>query len=433
MGAKQESMRVIELVVENYMGVQAVDIRPDANVVRIEGKNGAGKSSVINAIWSGIGGMTESGKHPLRNGAKKGRTFVDLGNIRVERKFTEAGTYLEVSDKDGKRVPKPQEFLGQFFSKTTMDPMNFLSMKPADRRDLLLELTGARDEIVALDAQRSALYEERTLVNREVKSLQGKLSGVQVPVGDVEEVPIVGLLEALEASLKSDADVVADKDIISRSESSLKFTNGQIENCKNRIAELERQIQTWKKNIKDFEADIATFKADAEMARSRVESAPPSQTDAIRGQIADAEKSNEVVRRNRELVDTADRLKDKKSEADALTDEITVIDDRKKQILQESALSVGSVDFDNDTLLVDGTPFDDLSTSEQLRISLEIALSQNPSIRVVRISDGNVFDEDNMNDIEVFAEEHDCQLWIERVADKPDGLGFFIKEGSVIE
>jgi hypothetical protein len=36
-----------------------------------------------------------------------------------------------------------------------------------------------------------------------------------------------------------------------------------------------------------------------------------------------------------------------------------------------------------------------------------------------------------MDAIEVWAEDHNCQLWVEKVADNPDGLGFFIKDGSI--
>ena len=425
--AQQNSMKVIELVVENYMGVRAVEIRPTGNIVRIEGKNGAGKSSVIDAIWVAIGGTGESGNHPLRNGTKKGRSYVDLGDIRVERKFTEAGTYLEVADKDGKKIPRPQEFLDQFYSKTTIDPRNFIQMRPTERRDLLLDLTGKRDEIEELDEQRESMYGERTLVNRELKTLQGKLAGRGVPAPDAGvEIPIAGLLKELEGSIAADAlhskNVAAVVDYTHR----VARLDDAVDHKRKQIAALEEEIETLVEETTRMADRLAA-------AEEQVDLAPYSETARIRERISAAEHTNERVRKNAEVVELGSKLTACEVAARNLTEAIEGIDERKTEILGESALSIGQVGFDGDTLLVGGVPFDDLSTSEQLRVSLEIAVSQNPRIRVVRVSDGNVFDDDSMGEIEAWADDHDCQLWIERVADAPDGMGFFIKDGSVVE
>jgi DNA repair exonuclease SbcCD ATPase subunit len=417
-------MKVIELVVENYMGVRAVQIRPAGNVVRIEGKNGAGKSTVIDAIWAAIGGTDETGKHPLRNGAKKGRVFVDLGDIRVERKFTEAGTYLEVSDVDGKRVPRPQEFLDQFYTKTTIDPQNFIKMKAADRKSILLDLTGKRDELNALDEQRTELYQERTLTNREVKTLQGKLAG-RIPLTESGvEVPIAGLLKKLEESIATDNAHSADVARVAELSGKIARLDDARENHQAQIRRLEADIDKWNAEVLELSEELI-------LVESRTDVAPKSKTTQIREQIAEAERTNEAVRKNSEYFELDAQLRMAEQTSADLTGAIVGIDERKSEILNETALSIGSVGFDGDVLLVGGIPFDDLSTSEQLKVSLEIAVSQNPRIRVVRVSDGNVFDEDSMSEIELFALEHDCQLWVERVVDAPDGLGFFIKDGTV--
>jgi DNA repair exonuclease SbcCD ATPase subunit len=423
---KQESMRVIELVVENYMGVKAVQIKPVGNVVRVEGKNGAGKSTVIDSIWVTLCGMDEAGKHPLRNGEKKGRTYVDLGDIRVERKFTESGTYLEVSDVDGKRIPRPQEFLDQFYTKTTIDPQNFIKLKAPERRNLLLELTGKKDEIEELDEQRQELYNERTLVNREVKTLQGKLVGRKPETESGVEVPIAGLMKELELSIAADNAHAKDVALVSEWSHKLERLDDAVETRQLQINKLQAEIE-------GFNAEIMAAAKSLQAVEERVDAAPESNTADIRVRVSEAEKTNELVRKNAEYFGLDKQLRQKEKAAAGLTDTIAGIDERKVEILGEAELSIGAIGFDGDILLINGTPFDDLSTSEQLKASLEIAVSQNPRIRVVRVSDGNVFDEDNMDAIEVWAEEHNCQLWIERVSNSPDGLGFFIKDGAVVE
>ena len=56
------SLKVVSLVAENFKRLKAVTIKPESDIVVIEGQNEQGKSSVIDAIWWAVGGadMTKS-------------------------------------------------------------------------------------------------------------------------------------------------------------------------------------------------------------------------------------------------------------------------------------------------------------------------------------------------------------------------------------
>ena len=43
-------MKILELRAENIKKLVAVEIKPDGNIVEITGKNGAGKTSVLDSI-----------------------------------------------------------------------------------------------------------------------------------------------------------------------------------------------------------------------------------------------------------------------------------------------------------------------------------------------------------------------------------------------
>ena len=45
-------MKIIELRAENFKRLRAIDITPDGHLVEIRGKNGQGKSSVLDGIWA---------------------------------------------------------------------------------------------------------------------------------------------------------------------------------------------------------------------------------------------------------------------------------------------------------------------------------------------------------------------------------------------
>jgi hypothetical protein len=83
-----------------------------------------------------------------------------------------------------------------------------------------------------------------------------------------------------------------------------------------------------------------------------------------------------------------------------------------------------------DGVTFNGIPFEQLSSSEQLKVSLAIAMANNPALKVIRILDGSLLDADNMAIIEQMADKEDYQVWIE-VVDSSGKVGFYIEEGEV--
>ena len=55
------TMKIIEFRAERFKRLSAVDITPEGNTVIISGKNGQGKSSVLDAIWLALGGGAAAG------------------------------------------------------------------------------------------------------------------------------------------------------------------------------------------------------------------------------------------------------------------------------------------------------------------------------------------------------------------------------------
>ncbi len=106
-------MNLVELIGENFKGVVAVRIKPKGPVTEIVGKNGAGKTSVLDLIECVLGGTSSSPEMPIRRGQTKARGVADLGDIVVERRWTsKGGSTLEIRNKDGTPIKKsPQALL----------------------------------------------------------------------------------------------------------------------------------------------------------------------------------------------------------------------------------------------------------------------------------------------------------------------------------
>ena len=68
-----------------------------------------------------------------------------------------------------------RRFLEDCLGKLGFDPESFLRMDPKKQAEVLRELVGL--DFSALDAERAKIYENRTLLAREGKSLRGQLDG----------------------------------------------------------------------------------------------------------------------------------------------------------------------------------------------------------------------------------------------------------------
>jgi len=419
-------MKVIELLVENFMGIKAVLIKPDTNVIRIEGKNGEGKSSLINSIYVACGGKEEIPENPIRNGETDARIRVDLKDIIVTRKFTENGTYLEVTSPDGRaRYSRPQEMLDALFTKVSFDPQNFIDMKPAERRTHLLNLTGQKEKIETIEADRKRIYDSRTLVNRDVANLKGKLSDAPIDE-DIEEIKVSDLMAELEAAGKEDAGKESLKIDCENYEDNISTSTETIN-------ETIAQIECLKESIKVLNADIDRLSKELVLTREEYDNLPASRVPDVKAQIANVETHNAHVRKIMDARELQNELKDREVEADTMTAEIKKLDDEKVKILADSNLPFENLTFEGDVMLIDNIPFDSRSTSEKIKASLAIGIAQNPKLRVLRIKNYAEFDEDSQALVEAFAEEHDIQIWAEVACINPSGKGIYIKDGEIAE
>ena len=69
-------------------------------------------------------------------------------------------------------------------------------------------------------------------------------------------------------------------------------------------------------------------------------------------------------------------------------------------------------------------------TVEQLRTSIAIAMALNPKLRVIRVRDGSLLDEESLKLIADMADKEDYQVWCERV-DSSGKIGFVLENGHL--
>jgi DNA repair ATPase RecN len=156
--------------------VKIIRLAVESDVVVIGGQNGAGKTSVLDAIAYAIGGKRLCPAKPLREGTKKGSVEVDLGEMKVVRTFTrspksgEVKSEIVVTETGGGVVSSPQALLDRLVGDLSFDPLEFTRMRPEEQVKVLRQVAGV--DTSAVDKEISAAYEARKAIGVAVKQAE---------------------------------------------------------------------------------------------------------------------------------------------------------------------------------------------------------------------------------------------------------------------
>ncbi len=257
-------MKILKLTSNNVLRLDAVEIEPCGNTIVIGGKNGAGKTSVLDSILLALGGRQAKHAIPLKKGSKKGKVEIDLGDYSVIRTFTQNGGSLSVTSKDGAKYPSPQAMLDKITGQLTFDPLAWCAMDSRKQLETLKEMVGL--DFTKQDEKRKLLFDERTNINREGKELKARYDSMEdYPDAPEKEVLVSELMEELEKrqTINKNNDIERNYIIginsnIDEVDNEIGVINEAIEDLKLKIDRYEAQLQlkttkatTLRKELKD--------------------------------------------------------------------------------------------------------------------------------------------------------------------------------------
>lgn len=436
-------MKIVKLQAENIKRISAVEIEPKGNLVQITGKNGQGKTSVLDSIWWALSGASHIQAAPIRQGETQARIRLDLGEVIVTRTFSKtaesdcATSSLSVENADGARFPSPQRMLDGFLGQLAFDPLAFSRMSGKDRSDVLRQFVPDVD-FAAIEAANKCDFDKRTYANRQAKEAQAMADNIIV-IGQEPEAEAVSedtLVKQLAEAGKFNTELEQRR---GRREQAKK----DIEVLSVRAQEILLLSETKKQEmLEETERVYLASQKEATLIAEKMngladklikaEALPdPIDVSELQTQIADARAVHEKRVRITAKKQHQENALHAKAESEELTKKIAERNTEKAKKILEAKMPLDGLTMGMDgVVILGGVPFEQASDAEQLRASIAMAMALNPKLRVIRVRDGSLMDEDSLALVAKLAEEKDYQVWVESV-DSSGKIGFVMEDGHL--
>ena len=411
-------MKIVNLVAKNFKRIKAVEITPDGDLVIVGGKNAQGKSSVLDSILAALAGKRKLPKKALHEGQERGYIELNLGEYKVRRTFTkDGGGTLKITNADGATFGSPQKMLDKIVGEISFDPFEFARMEPKKQVEILKSVTGL--DFSDIEKKRAFLYEERTEVNREGKRLDAQCQKLEEKLPDEmpeKKVSVKNLMEKLNKANEENSKV-------DKLEIDVENTTNQVEYVKEELKELKRQFEAKKEEYKKLTEKKSKLEEKKKKSK-RVD------TTKIKETLNAAEETNKAVDLVNEHKQLLKDVREHKDKYRKLTDAIKEIDAEKAQRLAEVDMPLEGLSFTEDGIFINGIPFEQESSSKQLKLSISIGMSLNPELKVLLVKDGGLLDSDSLKEVEKAVKENGYQLWLEKVGEG-DEVGVIIEDGGI--
>lgn len=424
-------MKIINLKIENIKRLVAVEITPDGNLVEITGNNAQGKTSVLDSLWWAMKGERVIQTDPIRHGEEKAMIRLDLGEIVITRLFNGKGdgsytTSLKVEAADGSRFTSPQTMLDELLGNLTFDPLNFTKMQPKEQMEMLKTFVPDIDFEAINDANETD-FDERQDINREHKLLIARASGIDVPDDCPMFVDIGDLIINFRNADVHNNGIALRKENREAEKQAMVDKINQVTEKTSRAKDLRFQAAELDEQCTALNEEINTIQAKFDTADDL-----PGVIDvkSIQDKLDGAKEANRLAEKGKQKAELLKEAEALKSRSDKLTEAIDTRKEETSETIKAAKMPVDGLGFGEDCIMLNNVPFNQASDAEQLKVSIRMAMAMNPRLKVLRVRDGSLLDDNSMKLLTEMADKEGYQVWVERV-DSSGKIGFVIEDGRL--
>lgn len=437
---KEEGLKIISAEIQNFKNISHRLVDINGRHVIIVGKNGAGKSSLIQAIMSPLNAKFIPSK-AIKQGEEKGRVEIVLaGNLHGEyQKYTLDMNFSEqhqsgritVYNKEGEKIGSSRSVSDSIIGAIGFDIFQFIRMgltptgevsKPGVQgqieelkklmpKEVLVKLHDLDIEYDKIDKI------ERSVINKEIKTLEAEIKGM--PEYSQEEI------EKYSKPDEDKAKELEDKldNIALEIDKWTRVSNGT-KNAEEKIKGIDDTIEELQAKITSLIEEKTKLEEAAEKGKAWLIKNTKPEPDAIITELKETRQFNEKCKEVKKYEDKHKDLGEKKATAKKHTSRLEEIKSEKKEIFSKGALPVKDLSFNETEILYKGLPFNEEQhpKSTIIAIGMKIAMAMNPNLRCVVINDGSLLDEKTRNLVFKIADKEGYHIIMEVVDEKGGDL-----------
>ena len=403
-------MKVSKLEIRNVLGIKAFAADELGDVVKLQGKNGAGKSSVLNAILAALkydALPIEKRREMLKQNGSIALEITGAENDRwkVERIIENGKSRLKVKSRYGENGN--QSTLNNFIGDNFVDLGKFLEMPREKQAKAVLDMVGLSEPLARLDETYQQIYQERRDIGRDRDNIGFNPEKPEA----VEPVSISELATELQAAQENNQ-------LINELESS-------IYHAKSRQVEIEQQI-------KALQEVLNIVKNNEAAAVNELENLKPVNTNEIRDKIANAEEINRKADTYTRWQETRTAYNKKDAEYIRKTAELNHIKTQKMKLVKSAKFPVEGLSYSDDgQLTYNGNAL--MSDGEYRKIAFSIAKALKGDLSIATFENFSLLDPEAQSEVIREAHEAGFQVFVEIVTgSNPEGDGFYIEEGELV-
>jgi DNA repair exonuclease SbcCD ATPase subunit len=452
--AKQKESKmpqINKIYIQNFMGIEDLIIEPSSLTV-ISGKNASGKTSVLEAMKATVG----SGHDPsvVNAGAEAAQVVITLDSGKsIRLRVTAKSTTREIRNEKGRRIDTPPaEFIRSISDALSVNPLAFLTAKPADQLTAFLEAFPLRlriEDIAFLpEAFRQITVEGHAL--EVISKLQRAVYGERQEVNRIakeKEATVRQLSETLPAEAPAAGDWKAELDKLTAAEKDLQTTTfTATSNIREAWAAAKENAKYEFERRRDAIREALTEKIDELKARAarridelegerdgRIDYITRERDEQLDVLAADYRPKEEKLIAGREhaqvMVDaqgkatrTREYMATQEREAEAarvesqeMTNALINLQKLKSKLLID--LPIAGLEIKDGAILIDGILLGRVNRARQIQIAIELAKLRAGDLGFIVIDDLEHFDSETFEAFKEGAKDSGLQFVCARVSD----------------
>lgn len=410
------SIKINKLEIENVKRVKAVKVEPTANgLTIIGGRNNQGKTSVLDSIAWTLGGDRYKPSSPQRDGSVlPPNLHIVLSNgLVVERKGKNSD--LKVIDPTGQKGG--QTLLNEFVEQLALDLPKFMGASNKEKANILLQIIGVRDKLYELEKHEQEIYNRRRTIGQ-IADQKKKFAKEQPYYPDAPKEPISAsnLIKQQQEILARNGENMMKRQKVRELQTQTSTLNSQIVEMQRRLDELQEKYNT--------------ALADLDIAFKSIKDLHDESTEELENNINNIEAINIKVRANMDKDKAEDDALEYANQYTKLSKQLEDARQAKIDLLKGANLPLPGLSVVDGELTYQGYKWDNMSGSDQLKVSTAIVRKLNPNCGFVLMDKLEQMDLDTLQEFGQWLEQEELQAIATRVS-TGDECSIIIEDGYI--